>query len=1392
MIIKKSLNGGSQWLLLMAMPAALHAISEPVEGLIYTYENTTSGAVDDVATPCVSPLVRSFSVSDSFTVSGIAVGLNIDHTYRGDLVVTLIAPDATSLQLFAQNGGDGDDNHDIWMSTNTEGALDDGDVDPTAEPFYSRLVSIAGLGGFYTGNASGTWSLQVCDFFAVDSGTFNRARLVLSSSTAATTVGTSSVTYDWGANGNNAAFVGATISGVTLSQTSTTDFGGAGTNVPASSFFNLRTTTTSLSGESGYYSLYMDALNIVGAGTESETVGEQTTFGFSPEVRDLTFALKDIDFLSTDFEDLMCVLGLDAAGNSVPFTIALGTAHQLAGNTIEGDTATPNTQTEASATVVFDGPVASVRIDHMQSDDAAVGPGDQLVGISDFTFTAFDFGDAPSTFSTQLGGGARHVLSDRSLFLGANPPDGESDGQPGSAATSDDTTAVGGVDDEDGVASFPNYDGTSSTYTVSVTATNLSTTTAANLVGYIDWNRDGDFADADERSATVSIPANTASATAFNVTWSSVPANAGGTTATYARFRIATLASEVESPSGLAANGEVEDYPIIIDTLPVALSYFLAERQGSELIVNWATETETSTVGYAILGRGKSGWQRLQAKLIPARALDSLKPQHYRIELDAGGLETGSDLATVLLEDWDVEGRAIQWGPFEIGTAYGRQNTLRPIGWTKIRHDAESAVVSSRAAAKAVPRLDNGAVLAELRVDREGLQRVLFEDLLNAGVDLEGVSIDRLRLRQARDQQPIPITVAGSAGRPESMGPGGWIEFRGLPRGDNLYTRQRVYQLVLGKPRRVRLHDSRPRRGALESYQASVQIERDLVYSLGSPNGDPWFEAAVLAQASPAERRFTLNIDQLASTSGRLQVGLWGVTNWPGAAPDHSIEIYFNGTLLAAERFDGLTQRDFDLEVPTGVLLAGANELTVRLPGDTGYAFDLVHIDRYELSFARHFVARDGRLSFTAERGSITVEGLSTPEVVVYSSSGRVRLTGVVVEPSGSGWRARFSLPRLRPGVDSEQTWVDVVETRTLATPEVRAPRATAEDLLTGPADYVMISHPAFTNDLGALIAARLAEGLTVKVVDIFDLYQTYSGGEIDPEAIRSYLRHAARRLSTRYVLLVGGDTYDYLDHLRLGSVSFVPTLYAQTDSIVRFSPADSLLADIDGDGLQDLAIGRLPARSQSELRLLIDKTLRYPSTPAAAVLAADSSDDRHFSTLSEELASFVPNGWPVTSAYIDRDGVEQAHDILLEAIAQGAALVNFVGHSGPSVWSFQGLFSTTDSAALSNTRAPTAVIQWGCWNTYHVAPEYDTLAHSLLLSGSQGAAAVVGSATLSQEISDRLLGPALLSRALQTGTRLGDAILEAKREVASGGGDLRDVIVGWTLLGDPALVINP
>ena len=137
-------------------------------------------------------------------------------------------------------------------------------------------------------------------------------------------------------------------------------------------------------------------------------------------------------------------------------------------------------------------------------------------------------------------------------------------------------------------------------------------------------------------------------------------------------------------------------------------------------------------------------------------------------------------------------------------------------------------------------------------------------------------------------------------------------------------------------------------------------------------------------------------------------------------------------------------------------------------------------------------------------------------------------------------------------------------------------------------------------------------------------------------------------------------------------------------------------------------------------------------------------------------------------------------------------ALTSFFGHSGPSVSSFEGLFDAIDAEELQNFALPTVVTQWGCWNTYYVSPRFDSMAHRLLLSGDNGAAAVFGATTLTESSSDRALGDLFTPLVTAPGVTLGEALTDAKQALALTDPGRLDVILGWTLLGDPALMIEP
>jgi large repetitive protein len=169
-----------------------------------------------------------------------------------------------------------------------------------------------------------------------------------------------------------------------------------------------------------------------------------------------------------------------------------------------------------------------------------------------------DWGDAPAPFPTQQAqNGARHGLDPGApRFLGACV-DSEADGQPTGGANGDDTNVGSGTlgtctgnDDEDGVA-FTTMLIACQSATVTVTSN-----VASRLDAWIDWNRDGDWADAGERIAT--NLALTAGANALAV---AVPCNAAPGVA-ISRFR--TSSTGVASFDGAAMDGEVEDHPVLL------------------------------------------------------------------------------------------------------------------------------------------------------------------------------------------------------------------------------------------------------------------------------------------------------------------------------------------------------------------------------------------------------------------------------------------------------------------------------------------------------------------------------------------------------------------------------------------------------------------------------------------------------------------------------------------------------------------------------------------------------------------------------------------------------------------------------------------------------------
>ncbi|MDQ0584110.1 S8 family peptidase [Streptomyces rishiriensis] len=111
-----------------------------------TFSNTTAVPIPDNGSAIESSIAVSGRTGNAPTA--LQVGVDITHTYRGDLVIDLVAPDGSAYRLKAAASSDSADNVKATYSVNASGEI-----------------------------ANGTWKLRVQDTAAQDTGKLNSWQL---------------------------------------------------------------------------------------------------------------------------------------------------------------------------------------------------------------------------------------------------------------------------------------------------------------------------------------------------------------------------------------------------------------------------------------------------------------------------------------------------------------------------------------------------------------------------------------------------------------------------------------------------------------------------------------------------------------------------------------------------------------------------------------------------------------------------------------------------------------------------------------------------------------------------------------------------------------------------------------------------------------------------------------------------------------------------------------------------------------------------------------------------------------------------------------------------------------------------------------------------------------
>jgi Peptidase family C25 len=835
----------------------------------------------------------------------------------------------------------------------------------------------------------------------------------------------------------------------------------------------------------------------------------------------------------------------------------------------------------------------------------------------------------------------------------------------------------------------------------------------------------------------------------------------------------------------------IDDISVFVPSDAKVDSFTAKQYAGGKVLVEWHTGLEVNNLGFNVYREVNGKRVLVTPQILAGSALTAGE----RTNLKSGYSYAWADSpnardAQYWLEAINLNGESTLFGPVSAGRAEtpdglpperGRALLLSGVG----NSTAPSNLTAPLARAAGAPQITAAQLAAQsgiaareaikLSIKREGWYRVTQTELIAAGLDQ---SLDPRMLQLYVDGQELPFVIKGE--EDGHFDPLDAVEFYGIGL-DTAATDTRVYWLAAGSEpgRRIQQVKGKGARAAPASSPYTVERKDRTIYFSGLRNGDQEnFFGAVIVR-NPVDQMITVrHLDKVAAGDATVEVALQGVT----AAP-HRVSVELNGNAVGELSFAGQAEGVATFSLSQAVLKEGQN--VVRLT-PLGTESDVSLVDYIRITYPHTFTADDNALRFNlSSKRQVTIDGFSGPAIRVLdiTDPNEIRQVSARVQQQGEGYSVTVSAPK-----SGERTLWALADGQAAQVAGITSNRPSNLRDAERAADFVIISHRDFLESVKPLQSLRESQGLSVSVVDVEDVYDEFGYGDKSPQAIKDFLAFARTNWRTppRFALFVGDASLDPRNYMGRGDYDFVPARLI--DTLLMETVSDEWLADFDGDGLAEMALGRLPVRTGVEASRIIDKIVNYESAPRTRdiLLVSDLNDGIDFQSERDEVRTLVPAD--VNVSLIDRGalGTTAAKSRLIESLNRGPGIVSYFGHGNIDQWRGD-LLTSGDAAALANGEMRPVVLAITCLNGYFQDPVLESLAESLIKAERGGAVAVWASSGMCDSGPQALLDQEMF-RAIFAGggssagaLTLGEAVMRAKSSI----GD-RDVRLTYILFGDP------
>ncbi len=616
---------------------------------------------------------------------------------------------------------------------------------------------------------------------------------------------------------------------------------------------------------------------------------------------------------------------------------------------------------------------------------------------------------------------------------------------------------------------------------------------------------------------------------------------------------------------------------------------------------------------------------------------------------------------------------------------------------------------------------------------------------------------------------------------------GNFIEFY----GKSIDTRESdiaQYYLIVGttRGRRMATRVSRPTNSPVlqRNYDQTFSYKQRTSYIWDILNGEAentWGD--IFADFS---LDVPLNVTGVDPTVPTVQVSIkfQGFTTTP-----HNVNISLNGNVVGSVSGSNYVPFGGDFTIPTSHLIEGNN--TLRLITTSGS--DFVMFDSISIRYPRIFRAAQNQVKFfTVGTRGATVSGFTSSNVRLFDITNEGDPANVIdLDVVSNGPLFDLNLPAYR-----QKVYFAVADSAILTPFSIKANNASDLATRDNNGTLTIISHPDLMTQANSWADYRRGQGVLVEVVDVEDIYDEFSYGVSNAAAITDFLEYAEENWDAppQYVLLLGDASYDPKNYLNRGYQNMVPTKIVDTAYIETGS--DEALADFDNDGLSEIAIGRMPAKTPAIAADLLARTIAF-EVPAqqnldrGVVFAYDAPNGFDFQWMSQQLRSQLPESMP--AVFVDRL-VAGSQQTVVNEMNLGRYLVNYSGHGttgnwyGSSFFGYNNVAGTAGFPQLANPGNRSIFTMLTCLNGYFVNPYNESLAEMLIKYPNGGASMVWASTGLTTPDVQLVMASRFYNR-IGSGalTRAGDLVKDAKTTVPAG----IDVRLSWALIGDPMLKVR-